>query len=84
MVVIGIVMGPIAPVTLAAVPEIMVSPALIGIGLGVAALGQNLGMYIGPILFGYLLDTTTWAIAGYAMVPICAIGVITGWLAKIR
>jgi MFS family permease len=42
----GIVVGPIAPVSLAAVPEIMASPQLVGIGLGVVALGQNLGMFI--------------------------------------
>ena len=84
MILVGIVMGPIAPVTLAAVPEIMPSPAVIGIGLGVAALGQNLGMYIGPVLFGSLLETTTWSVAGYAMIPICVIAVIAGWLTKIR
>ncbi len=80
----GIIMGSIAPVTLAAAPETMPSPALAGIGLGVVALGQNLGMYIGPILFGALLETTNWAVAGYAMMPICAIGVLAAWLARIR
>lgn len=80
----GIIMGSIPPVTLAAAPETMPSPALAGIGLGIVALGQNLGMYIGPILFGALLETTNWAVAGYAMMPICAIGVLAAWLARIR
>jgi predicted MFS family arabinose efflux permease len=84
MVIAGIVAGPIAPVSLAAVPEIMVSPRLAGIGMGVAALGQNVGMFIGPALFGRLVETTTWTTAGYLMTPVCLIGVITAWLAKIR
>jgi MFS family permease len=84
MVISGIVAGPIAPVSLAAVPEIMVSPQLAGIGLGVAALGQNVGMFLGPVLFGWLVETTSWTTAGYLMIPICAIGAITAYLAKIR
>jgi MFS family permease len=80
----GIVVGPIAPVSLAAVPEIMVVPKLAGIGLGVVALGQNLGMFIGPALFGYLVGRMSWTAAGYMMVPICLIAIISAALAKIR
>jgi MFS family permease len=80
----GIMVGAIAPVILAAVPEIMKKPETIGIGMGVAALCQNLGMYIGPAVFGALLEITSWASAGYLMIPLCAIGVIATWTAKIR
>jgi predicted MFS family arabinose efflux permease len=84
MILAGILLGPIAPVLLAAVPEIMVSPQLAGIGMGVAALGQNLGMFIGPALFGYLIGGMSWPAAGYMMIPICVVGIISAWLAKIR
>ncbi len=84
MIVAGIMVGIIAPVILAAVPEIMKKPETIGIGMGVAALCQNLGMYLGPALFGQLLLITTWEIAGYLMIPLCAVGIITAWTAKIR
>jgi MFS family permease len=84
MAVFGIFAGPIAPVLLAAVPEVMPSLKLAGIGMGVAALGQNLGMFIGPALFGWLLETTSWATAGYLMIPVCAVGIATAWSAKIR
>jgi cyanate permease len=44
--------------------------AKIAIGTGMAALGQNIGMFIGPILFGYLLDSTaSWTATGYIMIP---------------
>ncbi len=84
MILAGIMVGIIAPVALAAVPEIMKKPQTIGIGMGVAALCQNLGMYIGPALFGQLLLITTWEIAGYLMIPLCLVGIIAAWKAKIR
>ena len=84
MICAGIMVGAIAPVILAAVPEIMKKPETIGIGMGVAALCQNLGMFIGPALFGVLLERTSWAGAGYLMIPLCAIGIIVTWTTKIR
>jgi len=84
MIFFGIVAGPIAPVSLAAVPEIMPSPKLVGVGLGVVILGQNVGMLIGPTLFGFLVEQTSWAMAGYLMIPICAVAILCASLAKIR
>lgn len=86
MIVLGIFMGPVSPVILAAVPETMRSPLTIGIGMGVAALGQNLGMYIGPILFGKVLEMTSfnWAVSGYVMIPICVIGIVAASVTKVR
>jgi len=80
----GLMVGAIAPVILAAIPEIMKKPEAIGIGMGVAALCQNVGMFVGPALFGALLEFTGWAAAGYLMIPLCIIGVIVTWTAKIR
>ena len=84
MILTGMMVGAIAPVTLAAVPEVMKKPETIGIGMGVAAMCQNLGMFIGPALFGALLEVTGWASACYLMIPLCVIGVIVTWTAKIR
>ena len=85
LIVLGLFMGPIAPVTLAAVPEVMKSPREIGIGMGVAALGQNLGMFIGPVLFSQIWQASgSLATAGFWMIPLCVLGIICGWVAKIR
>jgi MFS family permease len=91
MIVFGIVGGPIAPVLLAAVPEVARKPQFIGIGMGVAAVGQNIGMYIGPSLFpriqeayGTIIDVQAWAAAGYWMIPICLIGIIATLFIKVR
>jgi len=91
MLVFGIVGGPIAPILLAAVPEVSKSPSLIGIGMSVAAVGQNIGMFIGPYLFGWILDymgktagVGGYVAAGYWMIPICVIGIIATWFIKVR
>jgi MFS family permease len=91
MIVFGIVGGPIAPVLLAAVPEVSESPSLIGIGMSVAAVGQNIGMFIGPTLFGWILDymgksagLAGYVTAGYWMIPVCVVGIIATCFIKVR
>ena len=84
MIVMGTLTGPVAPATFATVPEVMVLPQLAGYGMAVLALGQNLGMFIGPVMFGQLVESMGWTAAGYLMIPVCAIGIIAGWLVKVR
>jgi MFS family permease len=81
---LGVVAGTIVPATFAAVSEIMVSRQSAGLGMAVLALGQNLGMFIGPIMFGRLAESIGWAGAGYFLVPVSAISVIAVCLAKFR
>ena len=81
---LGIVSGTIVPSTFAAVPDVMVSPESAGVGMAVLALGQNLGMFVGPIMFGKLVETVGWVGAGYALIPVCIVGVIAVCLAKFR
>jgi MFS family permease len=80
----GTIAGTIVPATFAAVPEIMGSQQFAGLGMAVLALGQNLGMFIGPIVFGRLVESVGWAGAGYALAPVCAISVIAVYTAKFR
>lgn len=85
MLVFGIFGGPLAPVLLASVPEVTPKPQLIGIGMSVAAVGQNIGMYIGPALFIRIQESSgSWATAGYWMIPICVLGILATSLIKVR
>ena len=85
MLLFGVFGGPLAPILLASVPEVAAKPQLIGIGMSVAAVGQNIGMYIGPALFIRIQDATqSWAAAGYWMIPICVIGIIATLMIKVR
>lgn len=62
----------------------MSKPQLAGLGMAVVSFGQNLGMFLGPMLFGALVENSGWAAAGYWMIPILLLGFVAGWLVKVR
>ncbi len=84
MIVLGVLIGAIPTATFAAAPEIMGTPRLAGLGLAVVAVGQNVGMVLGPFLFGLLVQSIGWAPAGYCLIPVCLLGFAAGWLVKVR
>lgn len=84
MILLGVVSGAVPTATFAAAPEVMGNPKLTGIGLAVVSMGQNLGMVIGPILFGRWVESMGWAAAGYWLIPVCLLGFAAGWMVKIR
>ena len=91
MLVFGLFGGPIAPVLIASIPEVSKAPQLIGIGMAVNALCQNVGMFVGPTLFmaivgagGGVMVEGAWVNAGYWMIPVCVIGMIAVWRIKVR
>lgn len=84
MVLLGLFAGAIPTATFAAAPELMARPELAGLGLAVVMLGQNLGMFVGPIVFGALVEALGWVTAGYWMIPVCLLGFAAGWMIKAR
>lgn len=84
LVVQGLFMGAIPTATFAAVPEVLRKAQLAGIGMAVVMAGQNLGMFVGPVVFGGLVETIGWATAGYALIPVCVVGVVAGWSVRVR
>jgi nitrate/nitrite transporter NarK len=84
MILLGTIIGAVPTATFAAAPEVMGNPRSAGMGLAVVSLGQNLGMVIGPILFGTLAGMVGWATAGYWLIPICLLGFVAGWMVKVR
>ena len=92
MIVFGVFGGPIAAALLAAVPEVSKAPQLIGFGMAIVAVCQNLGMFIGPTLFmaivtassGGAADPASWQFANYMMLPICIVGMLCIWRIKVR
>jgi predicted MFS family arabinose efflux permease len=81
---LGLVSAAIPAATFAAAPEVMGNPRLAGMGLAVVALGMNLGIVIGPILLGMLVETMGWAMAGYWLAPVCLLGFVAAWMVKVR
>ncbi len=84
MILLGLIIGAIPTATFAAAPEIMGKPELVGIGLAVIMMCQNLGMVVGPILFGVMAESFGWAVAGYAMIPLALAGFVLAWRVKVR
>jgi MFS family permease len=84
MVIQGLVVGAIPTATFAAVSEVMQKPEWTGLGLAVILIGQSLGQLLGPILFGEIVKSSGWAMAGYLMIPFCLLGFISGWMVKVR
>ena len=84
MVLLGLISVAIPIATFAAAPEVMGNPRLAGIGLAVVALGMNLGIMIGPIFFGMLVEMLGWAMAGYLLIPFCILAFVAAWMLKVR
>jgi MFS family permease len=84
LILMGVIAGAIPTATFAAAPEIMGKPQLAGIGMATVSFGQNLGMFIGPTLFGAIVASSGWAAAGYVMIPVLLLGFVAGWLVKVR
>jgi MFS family permease len=80
----GLLAGGIPTATFTAAPEVMRNPQWAGLGLAVVLVGQNLGLLVGPILFGQLIHSMGWVTAGYMMIPVCLVGFVCGWMVKVR
>jgi len=80
----GLMVGAIPSATFAAVPEVMGKAQLAGIGMAILMAGQNLGMFVGPAVFGGLIESIGWITAGYILIPVCVVGVIAGWFVRVR
>ncbi len=80
----GLFLGSIPTATFAAASEVMKKPQWAGYGLGVIMLAQNVGVLIGPVLFGQIVKTQSWVAAGLWMIPVCLLGFVSGWMVKIR
>ena len=77
--------GAAVPTTIfAAVPEVMGQANLVGKGMAILALGQNLGFVLGPVLFSRLVQTFGWAGAGDFSVPLLLAAAALGWTVRVR
>ena len=81
---IGCIGAAVPTTTFAVVPEVMGQANLVGKGMAILALGQNLGFVVGPPLFSRLEQTLGWAGAGYACVPLLLVAARIGWSVRDR
>ncbi len=84
MVAMGILTAPIVPASFAVIPEVVGSPRLAGMGMAVMALGQNVGMLIGPSAFGYSIESFGWMTSCYLLLPFFLVAFVAAWFAKVK
>jgi MFS family permease len=85
VIVIGFVGGFVPTGVFAGAVEVAADERLSGMAMAVIQIGQNTGMLLGPLLFGWLVDFTGgWATSFWMLAPVCLSGSIAGWIAKVR
>ena len=82
---LGFIGGFVPTGVLTAGVEIVGDERLGGMAMAVIQIGQNSGMLLGPLVFGWMVESMGgWQIAFWALAPISAIGAIAGWMAKMK
>jgi MFS family permease len=82
---IGLVGGFIPTGVFSAGSEVVGDERLAGMAMAVIMVGQNAGMLLGPLVFGWAIEATGgWQIPFWTLVPVCGVGAIAGWMAKMR
>lgn len=84
LVLLGLVAGAVPTATFAAAPEVMPSPRLAGLGLAVVMMGQNLGMFVSPVLFGELVEAIGWNAAAIWLIPVALLGALAAHFVRVR
>ena len=65
--------------------EIVGDERLAGMAMAVIQTGQNSGMLLGPLIFGWAVQSGGgWQTAFWILVPVSVLGAISGWVAKMR
>ena len=55
-----------------------------GAAMAVIMVGQNAGMLLRPIIFGLLVESAGWPAAFASLAVMSALGLLAGWLARVR
>jgi MFS family permease len=85
MILFGVFGATIPTMVMASIPEIMERPELAGIGMGGVVALQNVGLLLGPVMFGRIVQMTgNWQLAGYALIPFCLLGLLFGLMVRVR
>ena len=85
VIVLGFITGFVPTGVLAAGVEAVGDERLGGMAMAVIQVGQNSGMLLGPLVFGWMVESMGgWQIAFWSLTPVSAIGAIASWMAKMK
>lgn len=80
----GLTLGVIPTNIFAGAVEAAGDPRQGGAAMAVIMVGQNAGMLLGPMIFGTLVESAGWPAAFASLAALAAVGLLAGWLVKIR
>jgi MFS family permease len=81
----GLTAGFVPTGVLASGPETVGEERLSGMAIAVIQIGQNAGMLLGPLGFGWLVQSTgSWEVAFWSLAPVSALGAAAAWAARVR
>ena len=83
LVVQGLVVG-LVPTNVFAAAVSLGDQRQAGPAMSVIMIGRSLGTLVGPVLFGSLIEAGGWPVAFGSLAPTAALGLLCGWLAKVR
>lgn len=81
---IGLATGATPTAIFILLPETVRHKEDVGYGVATIALGQNIGMFLGPALFGWCVEQFGWITAGELFVPIGLLGFGAALLLRVR
>jgi len=82
---LGFVSGFVPTGLFAAGPEIVGDERLSGMAVAILLVGMNAGMLLGPLALGWLVESGGgWSAAFGALVPVCVVGAVAGWVARVK
>jgi MFS family permease len=82
---LGFIGGFVPTGVLAAGVEVVGDERLGGMAMAVIQIGQNSGMLLGPLVFGWMVESMGgWPSAFWTLAPVSGIGAIAGWIAKMK
>jgi MFS family permease len=65
--------------------EMVRDERLSGMAMAVIQIGQNAGMLLGPLVFGWIIESGGgWQTAFWVLAPVSILGAVAGWGVRIR
>ena len=85
MVVLGLISGATPTGVILATTELVTDARFSGMALAVMQLGQHVGTLLGPATVGWTIGLTeNWQAGFWTLGPVCAIGVATAWMTRVK
>ena len=84
LIIFGFITGFAPTGVFSAAAEVVGDERLTGMAMAIVLIGQNVGMLVGPFLFGALVESSGWEVAFWTLAPVCGAGAAAGALSRVK